>query len=52
MKKFRFDNNYENIYKYDKNLKAYIFWGTYYMYDITHNMTYREAVKIIKKIEQ
>lgn len=48
MQKYRFDNAYESVYKYDKNQEAYIYVGSYYSYGITKQMNYQQAVRKIE----
>lgn len=49
MRKYRFDNAYEKVYRYSKENHAYIYIGSYIAYGITKKMSYKQAVK---KVEQ
>ena len=39
MEKYRFDDAYEKVYKYDEDSHAYIFCGSYIIYGITSEMS-------------
>lgn len=47
MEKYRFDDAYGSVYKYDSNLKAYVFCGSYLYYGIFSNMTEKEKLQKI-----
>lgn len=46
--KYRFDNAYQKVYEYDKELHCYIFIGMYSAFDITLGMCELEKIEQVE----
>lgn len=49
MKKYRIDNSYGTVYEYDKEAKAYIFFGKFHVFGITPKMSESQQIKRIER---
>jgi len=49
MKKYRIDNAYNKVYKYDDESESYFFYGSFYAIGIDPEMTEAEQIEIIEE---
>lgn len=49
MDEFRFDNAYKDVYQYDSDQGAYVYIGSYLMFDIIPKMSKDKKIERVKK---
>ena len=50
--RYRFDDAYGKVYKYDEDSDAYIFCGSYYAYGIDAQMPESKKLDIVSRDEE
>jgi len=47
--KYRFDNAYEVVYRYNEQQKAYVCIGNYYLFEITKKTSRKRAIELVEE---